>query len=143
MREQRDSLTREVNKRRERGSKLSENCQEKGAKIPPRPFLDVYFIRNGRCAGCTAPLVHSYRLCGLFKDKTVMYLDWNNSKKSQAHQCFNSSSLSCSFVSQHKFAPVSPSCWLCSFLGRQWRKISLYRCAEGVESAVGPLLPTA
>lgn len=110
-REQRDSLTREVNKRgRERGSKLSENCRETGAKIPPCPFLDVYFIGNGRCAGCTVPLVHSYRLCGLFKDKTVMYLDWTNSKKSQSHRCFNSLSLSYSFVSQHKVAPSSPSC---------------------------------
>lgn len=90
-----------INKRREGGSKLFENWWETGAKIPPRPFLDVNFIRNGRCGGSTASLVHPYWLCGLFKDKAVMYLDWNDSKKSQTDRCFNFSSLSCSFVSQH------------------------------------------
>lgn len=81
------------------------NClktdEKQELKSLPAPFLDVNFIRNGRCARSTASLVHPYRLCGLFKDKAVMYLDWNGSKKSQTDRCFNSSSLSCSFVSQH------------------------------------------
>lgn len=77
----------------------------------------------------TASVVRSHWLCGSLEDKTIMKLDGNNTKESlwadsQTHCCFHPSSLSYAFVSKHKFAPSSLSCWLRFFRVCQWKKIS-------------------
>lgn len=95
------------------------------------PNSDVYFIWGGRCAGSTtshAALARSRLLCGSPRDKTVMKPDGNNTdhqRKPSARQPDPLPTLlSRPFVSRHKFAPSSLSCWLCLFRDCRWRKIS-------------------
>lgn len=78
----------------------------------------------------TAP-AHSHWLCSLPRDKTVMKRDGKNTdhqRRPLARQPDPTVAPSLlprlPFVSQHKFAPSSLSCWLCLFRHCRWRKIS-------------------